>query len=350
MTEVAVEYGNEMLIWHQHSENNQNAPYSASADDYNPWNQYDMSDFNLDMDMNEDILEIYRIQELLGPDVEASEQSDQLINQDPWTFGDHEQSSNTESYFVNPQSDGVSVESASSKSIDSDSTFKSDYDSSSTYHTIKSKKRTRDEYATIRNESHYPSLTLDELSVEKLIGESQTFPRELCDAFNEGNMKKLFLLADKYLSDDFIAYLSCNTKKQQRSDRYFIPKFYTALLNTHPDGVLCLRRMQTSVGDGFYKIKCNFRFRGTRMHSHYFDELIGDKWDRITDFFDPKRITVAEKEKWMKLEDEMIEKGKIPVMFVKVELNLYVDKHSKLITKYEAQARLSSFQIADLDI
>ena len=111
-----------------------------------------------------------------------------------------------------------------------------------------------------------------------------------------------------------------------------------------------MRKVKTSSADGFWKIKFNVRFRGTRRYWKYFDDFMGKKLGRITELFESKRFTQEEILKWQQLEDEMIQQGKYPLVFMKVEVLLVVDMKTRLIKKFISNARLSSFRASDEEL
>lgn len=148
----------------------------------------------------------------------------------------------------------------------------------------------------------------------------ESFPVMLRQAVNEGNIPFLQDLSRDYVHHGFFVSFSDPLSRFDRTEKYFFPKIYEALLKAHPDAVYSIRSIRTFSAANYLCIKCDFRFQGTRVPFDYLDEILERGMARMTSLFDRSRISPENMIKWIELEEKMIAEKRNPVLFLKNEI------------------------------
>jgi len=100
--------------------------------------------------------------------------------------------------------------------------------------------------SSTKSRSNLTTSSSDRESISIGMGLAFSFPKEFFSAFNEGNINKIFKLANAYSDENIESEMNSPIQQIRRTDRDFLPKFYEALLLTHPDGVVYLRNVKSS--------------------------------------------------------------------------------------------------------
>jgi hypothetical protein len=181
----------------------------------------------------------------------------------------------------------------------------------------------------------------------------QRLPEEFYAMFNEGNVKRLNSLIERYFDPNCTFRLKRPGIDLYSTGLSFVYKKYHALIHAHPDGVVTIHKSSVKRENGDCIVQCNLRFQGTRVFNNYMTRLCHEttgnelEWS-LTNHLDKSKHTVEALDRYAQLEKEMLEKNQVPKLFIKISVIFVIDEYTQKVKMYSAQTRLSSFRPVDI--
>lgn len=176
-----------------------------------------------------------------------------------------------------------------------------------------------------------------------------SFPSSLLGLFNVGDMGKLKNFIKGTYADD------CRFKMNLFHKEYFMAGdesiflLFNAVLNSHPDGVFCLKSCDVSESKSMIYIKMKMAFAGTVCESSHVDHLMsGDFSKLISNLSDNVESNAKRRKLKLRLVERELKTGnKLPSIYLKLSDMLCVDKNSGKIVYSTNKTVLSSFKVMD---
>jgi hypothetical protein len=121
-------------------------------------------------------------------------------------------------------------------------------------------------------------------------------------------------------------------------------QYYTAMLDTHPDGLDILCSVRANKLSDYWVIVCEHRFIGTRVFEEHWNNFQNVKDDfRVATFLSGEKYNKDELNELLEVEERARGEGRKIVVFVHKTTEYYVDDKTKKIRHIHSKSYCSSF-------